>query len=126
MTIILFLFALWLLSGLLRKLPRIRCKRTPRSASPPPPIVTPEWCKQQERERKEAAKKAQAAREIETARATLNDLDLLMDAAQYRYHNSTKDKDIEKAQRQIISLRRQIAAQVEKIEKAKYTLQYGG
>lgn len=126
MTIILLLLALWLVSRMLRKLPRIRRKRRPRSTSPPPPIVTPEWCKQQERQRKEAAKKAQAAREIETAQETLNDLDLLMDAAQYRYHNSTKDKDIEKAQRQIISLRGQIAAQVEKIEKAKYILKYGG
>lgn len=126
MTIILLLLALWLLSRLLRNLPRIRRKRRPRSTSPPPLIVTPEWCKQQERERKEAAKKAQAAREIETARETLNDLDLLMDAAQYRYHNATKDKDIEKAQRQIISLRKQIAATVEKIEKAKFIIKYGG
>lgn len=126
MTIILLLLALWLLSKLLRKLPRIQRKHRQRNNSPPPLIVTPEWCKQQERDRKEAAKKAQAAREIETAQATLNDLDLLMDAAQYRYHNSTKDKDIEKAQRQIISLRRQIAAQVEKIEKAKYIVKYGG
>lgn len=126
MTIILLLFALWLLSRLLRKMPRIQRKRRQRNNSPPPPVVTPEWCKQQERERKEAAKKAQAAREIETAQETLNDLDLLMDAAQYRYHNATKGKDIEKAQRQIISLRRQIAAQAEKIEKAKYILKYGG
>jgi len=126
MTIPFLLLALWLLSRLLRKMPRIQHKRRQRNNSPPPLIVTPEWCKQQERERKEAAKKAQAAWEIETAQETLNDLDLLMDAAQYRYHNSTKDKDIEKAQRQIISLRRQIAATVEKIEKAKYILQYGG
>ena len=78
------------------------------------------------RARKEAAKKERAAREIETAQATLNDLDLLMDAAQRRYYAATKDKDIEKAQRQIISLRKQIAAQVEKIEKAKYIVKYGG
>lgn len=126
MTILLSLLALWLLSRPLRKLPRIQRKRRQRNSGPPPLIATPEWCKQQERQRKQEAKKAQAAREIETAQETLNDLDLLMDAAQYRYHNSTKDKDIEKAQRQIISLRRQIAATVEKIEKAKYTLQYGG
>ena len=92
----------------------------------PPPVVTVEYCKQREQERKQAARKAQAQREIETAQATLNDLDLLMDAAQRRYYAATKDKDIEKAQRQIISLRKQIAAQVEKIEKAKYIVKYGG
>ena len=79
-----------------------------------------------EQDRKQAAKKAQAQREIETAQATLNDLDLLMDAAQRRYYAATKDQDIEKAQRQIISLRKQIAAQVEKIEKAKFIVKYGG
>lgn len=92
----------------------------------PPPVVTMEYCRRQERERKQAARKAQAARDIETAQATLNDLDLLMDAAQRRYYGASKDKDVEKAQRQIITLRKQIAAQVEKIEKAKYILKYGG
>lgn len=91
----------------------------------PHPVVTVEYCRQQEQERKQAARKAQAQREMETAQATINDLDLLMDAAQRRYYAATKDKDIEKAQRQIITLRKQIAAQVEKIEKAKFIVKYG-
>lgn len=89
-------------------------------------VITLEWCKQQDKQRKQAARKAQAEREMETAQVTINDLDLLMDAAQRRYYAATKDKDVEKAQRQIISLRKQIAAQVEKIEKAKYIIKYGG
>lgn len=91
-----------------------------------PPVAVPVTIGDVKRARKEAAKKERAEREMETAQATLNDLDLLMDAAQRRYYAATKDKDIEKAQRQIISLRKQIAAQVEKIEKAKYIMKYGG
>ena len=94
-----------------------------------PPVAVPVTVgdvKRAEKARKEAAKKERAEREMETAQATLNDLDLLMDAAQRRYYAATKDKDIEKAQRQIISLRKQIAAQVEKIEKAKNIIKYGG
>lgn len=98
-------------------------KWTPKEKERPPTHVTVGDAK---KARKEAAKKEQAAREMEAAQATLNDLDLLMDAAQRRYYAATKDKDIEKAQRQIISLRKQIAAQVEKIEKAKYIVKYGG
>lgn len=97
-----------------------------RSTSPPPLIITLEWCKQQEKKRKQAAKKAQARRDIETAKATINDLDLLMDAAQRRYYESAKDKDAEKALRQIVALRKQIAAAEAKIEKAKYIIKYGG
>lgn len=97
-----------------------------RITSPPPLIITPEWCKQRERERKQAAKKAQARRDIETAQATINDLDLLMDAAQRRYYGASKDKDTEKALRQIMTLRKQIATAEAKIEKAKYILKYGG
>lgn len=93
---------------------------------PPPLIITPEWVKQQERERKQAAKKAQARRDLETAKATINDLDLLMDAAQRRYYEATKDKDAEKSLRQIVALRKQIAAAEAKIEKAKYIIKYGG
>ena len=101
-------------------------KWTPKEKKKPPAPVTVGDAKRAEKARKEAAKKEQAAREMETAQATLNDLDLLMDAAQRRYYAATKDKDIEKAQRQIIALRRQIAAQVEKIEKAKFIVKYGG
>lgn len=97
-----------------------------RSISPPPLIITLEWCKQQEKKRKQAAKKAQARRDIETAEETLNDLDLLMDAAQRRYYEAAKDKDAEKALRQIVTLRKQIAATENKIEKAKYIIKYGG
>ena len=97
-----------------------------RSISPPPLIITSEWVKQQERQRKQAAKKAQAQRDIETAKETLNDLDLLMDAAQRRYYESAKGKDAEKALRQIVALRKQIAAAEAKIEKAKYIIKYGG
>lgn len=104
----------------------IRWKPKEKKKPPVPVPVTVGDVKRAEKERKEAAKKEQAAREVETAQATLNDLDLLMDAAQRRYYAATKDKDIEKAQRQIISLRKQIAAQVEKIEKAKYIVKYGG
>lgn len=93
---------------------------------PPPPVITLEWCKQQERQRKQAAKKAQARRDIETAQATINDLDLLMDAALRRYYEASKDKDAEKALRQVVTLRKQIAATENKIEKAKYILKYGG
>ena len=103
-------------------------KWTPKEKKKPPaPVpVTFGDVKRAEKARKEAEKKERAAREMETAQATLNDLDLLMDAAQRRYYAATKDKDIEKAQRQIIALRRQIAAQVEKIEKAKFIIKYGG
>lgn len=101
-------------------------KWNPKEKKKPPAPVTVGDVKREEKKRKEAAKKEQAAREMETAQATLNDLDLLMDAAQRRYYAATKDKDIEKAQRQIITLRKQIAAQVEKIEKAKYIVKYGG
>lgn len=91
-----------------------------------PPVITLEWCKQRERERKQAARKAQAQRDIETAKETLNDLDLLMDAAQRRYYESAKDKEAEKALRQIVTLRKQIAAAEAKSEKAKYIIKYGG
>lgn len=101
-------------------------KWKPKEKKKPPAPVTVGDVKRAEKKRKEAAKKERAAREMETAQATLNDLDLLMDAAQRRYYAATKDQDIEKAQRQIIALRRQIAAQVEKIEKAKYIVKYGG
>ena len=101
-------------------------KWTPKEKERPPAPVTAGDVKRAEKARKEATKKERAEREIETAQATLNDLDLLMDAAQRRYYAATKDKDIEKAQRQIIALRRQIAAQVEKIEKAKFIVKYGG
>lgn len=101
-------------------------KWTPKEKERPPAPATVGDMKRKEKARKEAAKKERAEREMETAQATLNDLDLLMDAAQRRYYAATKDKDIEKAQRQIIALRRQTAAQVEKIEKAKYVLKYGG
>jgi hypothetical protein len=69
-------------------------KKTP--AAQEQDVVTPEWCKQQEKQRKRAARKAKARRDIETAQATLNDLDLLMDAAQRRYYEASKDKDTEK------------------------------
>lgn len=97
-----------------------------RTAPTDPPVITIEWCKQQEHQRKQAAKKVQAQRDIETAKETLNDLDLLMDAAQRRYHLATKGKDTEKALRQIVALRKQIAAAEAKIEKAKYIIKYGG
>lgn len=80
--------------------------------------------KKAERDRKQAARKAQAQRDIETAQATLNDLDLLMDAAQRRYYGASKDKDTEKALRQIMTLRKQIATEENKIEKAKYIIKY--
>lgn len=95
-----------------------------KAPSDPPPVVTVEYCKQQEQERKQAARKAQAARDIETAQATINDLNLLMDAAQRRYYGATKDKDTEKALRQIMTLRKQIATEENKIEKAKYIIKY--
>lgn len=109
----------------------MKLQKTP---PPPPPVITLEYCKQQERERKQAAKKAQARRDIETAKATINDLDILMDVAQRRYYESVKDKDkgkdkdkdAEKALRQIVALRKQIAAAEAKIEKAKYIIKYGG
>lgn len=97
-----------------------------RTAPTDPPVITIEWCKQQEHQRKQAAKKAQAQRDIETAKAAINDLDLLMDAAQRRYYGASKDKDAEKALRQIMTLRKQIAAAEAKIEKAKYIIKYGG
>lgn len=90
----------------------------------PPPVITPEYCRQKEQERKQAARKAQARRDIETAQATINDLDLLMDAAQRRYYGASKDKDAEKALRQIMTLRKQIATEKNKIEKAKYIVKY--
>lgn len=90
----------------------------------PPPVITLEYCRQKEQERKQAARKAQARRDIETAQATINDLDLLMDAAQRRYDEASKDKDVEKSLRQIMTLRKQISAQVEKIEKAKDVIKY--
>lgn len=92
----------------------------------PPVVITIEYCKQQEKQRKQAARKAQARRDIETAKETLNDLDLLMDAAQRRYYEATKDKDAEKSLRQIVTLRKQIAAAEAKIEKAKFIIKYGG
>ena len=81
-------------------------------------------CKKAERDRKQAAKKAQAQRDIETAQATINNLDLLMDAAQRRYYDASKDKDAEKALRQIMTLRKQIATAEAKAEKAKYIVRY--
>lgn len=97
----------------------------PKEKKKPPVPVTVGDVKRAEKARKEAAKRERAAREMETAQATLNDLDLLMDAAQRRYYGASKDKDTEKALRQIMTLRKQIAAQVEKIEKAKYIVKYG-
>lgn len=122
MTLLLILFIAGGLYGWITYKPPEK-KKAPAN---PHPVVTVEYCRRQEQERKQAARKAQARRDIETAQATLNDLDLLMDAAQRRYYGASKDKDVEKAQRQIITLRKQIAAQVEKIEKAKYILRYGG
>jgi hypothetical protein len=55
---------------------------------------------------------------------TLNGLDLLMDAAQERYHNAASAKETEKALRQIMALRKQIATTEAKIEKEKYIVKY--
>ena len=121
MTLILILFVSGLLYGFIT-----HKSEEAKQESAPCEIATVYDAEEAERDRKQAAKKARAEREIETAQATLNDLDLLMDAAQRRYYAATKDKDIEKAQRQVIALRKQIAAQVEKIEKAKFIVKYGG
>ena len=95
-------------------------------AEPAQDAATLELRKQQDKQRKQAARKAQAQRDIYTAQATINDLDLLMDAAQRRYYGASKDKDTEKALRQIMTLRKQIATAENKIEKSKYILKYGG
>ena len=92
----------------------------------PPPVVTVEYCKQREQERKQAARKAQAQRDIETQTERVRLLDALLDNAKLKYERATKDKDIERLTRQIISLEGQIAAAESRIEKAKYIVKYGG
>lgn len=132
MQLIFFFICCWAICSLFKRSPRKRRRiataQQPRQRqtvpvySPPP--VTMYDCKKAERDRKQAAKKAQAQRDIETAQATINDLDVLMDAAQRRYDEASKDKDTEKALRQIMALRKQIAATESKIEKAKYIVMY--
>lgn len=102
----------------------ITYKPPKKKKAPADPPYTMYDVKKAERDRKQAAKKAQARRDIETAQATINDMDLLMDAAQRRYYDASKDKDAEKALRQIMTLRKQIATAENKIEKAKYTIRY--
>ena len=92
----------------------------------PPPVVTVEYCKQREQERKQAARKAQAQRDIETQTERVRLLDALLDNAKLKYERATKDKDIERLTRQIISLEGQIAVAESRIEKAKYIVKYGG
>lgn len=93
-------------------------------AAPAAISVTMYDVKKAEQERKQAARKAQARRDIETAQATINDLDVLMDAAQERYHDAAGSKETEKALRQIMTLRKQIATTENRLEKAKYIVKY--
>ena len=79
-----------------------------------------------EQDRKQSAKKAQAQRDIETQTERVRLLDALLDNAKLKYERATKDKDIERLTRQIISLEGQIAAAESRIEKAKYIVKYGG
>lgn len=80
--------------------------------------------KKAERDRKERLKKDIARHDLATLAETAKDLYTLMDAAQERYHNAAGSKDTEKALRQIMALRKQIAATEARIEKAKYTIKY--
>ena len=74
-----------------------------------------------------AEEKRRAARKtIEIEAENLDDLYLLMDTAQERYHNAAGSRETEKALRQVMALRRQIAATEARIEKAKYIVKYGG
>lgn len=123
---LLLIIAAAVLIGLLPDLPRKRRKTRKTAENKKAPPYTLYDVEKAKRDRQQAAKKAQAQRDIETAKATINDLDLLMDAAQRRYYGASKDKDTEKALRQIITLRKQIAVAESKIKKAEYILEYGG
>lgn len=97
-------------------------KKTP--AAPAAIPVTMYDVKKAERDRKQAARKAQARRDIETLTERVKLLDALLDGAKAKYQTATKDKDVERLTRQIISLSGQIATAENKIEKAKYIIKY--
>jgi uncharacterized protein (UPF0335 family) len=82
--------------------------------------------KKAEKDRKERLKKDAARHDLPVLIDNLNGLDVLMDAAQERYQNAAGSKETEKALRQIMTLRKQIAATEARIEKAKYIVKYGG
>ncbi len=121
MTLILILFVSGFLYGFITHKPE-----EAKQASAPHEIVTVYDAKQAERERKEAAKVAHAKRDIETQTERVRLLDALLDNAKAKYERATKDKDIERLTRQIISLEGQIATAENKIEKAKFIVKYGG
>lgn len=135
MTMVFFFLCCWAVCSLIQRIPHRKRRRfttadrpqqrqTAQVYSPPP--VTLYDVKKAERDRKERLKKDAARHDLPVLVDTLNDLDALMDAAQERYHNAAGSKETEKALRQIMTLRKQIAATESKIEKAKYIIKYGG
>lgn len=104
----------------------ITYKPQEKKKAPAAPPYTMYDVKKAERDRKQAARKAQARRDIETLTERVKLLDALLDGAKAKYQTATKDKDVERLTRQIISLSGQIATAENKIEKAKYIIKYGG
>ena len=98
-------------------------KKTPAEI---PEVITLEWCKQQDRQRKQVAKKKQATEDIEHLQENLKLLYPLLDAAKAKYQDATDDKEIEKLTKQIISLQNKIHAAESKIEKSEFIIKYGG
>ena len=93
--------------------------------APAVPPVTMYDVKQAERERKEAAKKKQAAEDIEHLKENLGLLYPLLDAAKAKYETATDDKEVERLTKKIISLQNQIHTAESKIEKANNIIKYG-
>lgn len=94
-------------------------------AAPAQEVITLEWCRQQEQERKQAARKAQAQRDIERMEAQAKILhDMLFNAQCMADEDGKTPQYYERMQNKIMSLQNRLAAAENKIEKAKYIIKY--
>lgn len=131
---LIFFICCWAICSLFKRRPhkrrritttdRTRQRQTVPVYSPPP--ITMYDVKKAERDRMQAAKKAQTQRDIERLEEQAKILnDMLVNAQYMADEDGETPQYYERMQNKIISLQNRLATAENKIEKAKYIIKYG-